>query len=67
MSFARKAEAAHTIIFAAGDFQLCAYRASWDRSFLLRKPITLAQATLVAQRFGVSIEDIMRDREVVSE
>jgi hypothetical protein len=26
-----------------------------------------AQATLVAQRFGVSIEDIARDREIVSE
>jgi hypothetical protein len=32
-----------------------------------RTPITLAQATLVAQRFGVSIEDIARDREIVSE
>jgi hypothetical protein len=32
-----------------------------------RKPITLAQATLVAQRFGVSIEDVTRDREIVSE
>jgi hypothetical protein len=32
-----------------------------------RKPITLGQAALVAQRFGVSIEDITRDREMVSE
>jgi hypothetical protein len=32
-----------------------------------RKPITQAQATLTAQRFGVSIEDITRDREIVSE
>jgi hypothetical protein len=32
-----------------------------------RQPITQAQATLVAQRFGVSIEDITRDREIVSE
>jgi hypothetical protein len=32
-----------------------------------RKPITLGQAALVAQRFGVSIEDITRDREIVSE
>jgi hypothetical protein len=32
-----------------------------------RKPISLAQATLVAQRFGVTIEDITRDREVVLE
>ena len=32
-----------------------------------REPITVAQATLVAQRFGVSIEDIARDREIVLE
>jgi hypothetical protein len=32
-----------------------------------RQPITLAQAALVAQRLGVSIEDITRDREIVSE
>ncbi|MET0720952.1 MAG: hypothetical protein ABWY64_08975, partial [Tardiphaga sp.] len=32
-----------------------------------RKPITLEQATMVAQRLGVSIEDITRDREIVSE
>jgi hypothetical protein len=32
-----------------------------------RKPITLEQATLVARRFGVSIEDIRRNREIVSE
>ena len=32
-----------------------------------RKPITLAHATLVAQRFGVSIDEITRDREIVSE
>ena len=32
-----------------------------------RAPITLAQATLVAQCFGVSIEDVTRDREIVSE
>jgi hypothetical protein len=32
-----------------------------------RMPITPAQATLVAQRFGVSLEDITRDREIVSE
>ena len=32
-----------------------------------RQPITLAQATLVAQHFGVSIEDIVRDREMASE
>jgi hypothetical protein len=32
-----------------------------------QKPITQAQATLVAQRLGTSIEDITRDREIVSE
>src|SRR5512132_3500076 len=32
-----------------------------------RTPITLAQATLVAQCLGTSIEDITRDREIVSE
>ena len=32
-----------------------------------RKPITLEQATLVARRFGVSIEDITRNREIVPE
>ena len=32
-----------------------------------RKPITLEQATLVARRFGVRIEDITRNREIVSE
>jgi hypothetical protein len=32
-----------------------------------RTPITLGQAALVAQRFGVSTEDITRDREIVSE
>jgi hypothetical protein len=30
-----------------------------------RKPITLAQAARLAQCFGVSIEDITRDREIV--
>jgi hypothetical protein len=32
-----------------------------------RQPITLAQATLVAQRFGGSVDEITRDREIVSE
>jgi hypothetical protein len=32
-----------------------------------RQPITLAQATLVAQRFGVSVDEITHDREIVSE
>jgi hypothetical protein len=32
-----------------------------------QQPITLAQVTLLAQGFGVSIEDITRDREIVSE
>jgi hypothetical protein len=31
-----------------------------------RKLITLAQATLVAQRFGVRNEDITRDRKILS-
>src|SRR5262249_40119041 len=30
-----------------------------------RKPITLSQATMVAKRFGVTIEEIVRGREVV--
>jgi hypothetical protein len=30
-----------------------------------RGPITYAQATMVAQRFGVAVEDIVRGREVV--
>jgi hypothetical protein len=30
-----------------------------------RKPITLAQATMLAERFGVAIEDIVCGREVV--
>jgi len=29
------------------------------------KPITLAQATMLAMRFGVAIEEIVRGREVV--
>jgi hypothetical protein len=29
------------------------------------EPITLAQAALVAQHLGTSIEDITRDREIV--
>jgi hypothetical protein len=32
-----------------------------------RQPITLAEATLVAQRFGVSVDEITRDREIVPE
>jgi hypothetical protein len=32
-----------------------------------RKPITLGQAALVARCLGASIEDITRDREIVSE
>jgi hypothetical protein len=32
-----------------------------------RKPITLEQATMVAKRFGVSVDEITRDREIVSE
>ena len=32
-----------------------------------RKPITLEQATMLAKRFDVSIEDITRDREIVPE
>jgi hypothetical protein len=32
-----------------------------------RQPITLAQATLVAQRLGVSVDEITRDREIVPE
>jgi hypothetical protein len=30
-------------------------------------PITLAQAALVARCLGASIEDITRDREIISE
>jgi len=30
-----------------------------------RKPITLSQAAMVAKRFGVAIEEIVRGREVV--
>jgi hypothetical protein len=30
-----------------------------------REPITLSQATMVAKRFGVAIEEILRGREVV--
>ena len=36
-------------------------------SWATRKPITQAQATVVAQLFDVSIEDITRDREIVSD
>ena len=32
-----------------------------------RQPLTLAQATLVAQRFGVSVDEITGDREIVPE
>jgi len=32
-----------------------------------RKPITLSQATMVAKRFGVAIEEIVRGREVVDQ
>jgi hypothetical protein len=32
-----------------------------------RKPITLEQATMVAKLFGVSVDEITRDREIVSE
>jgi hypothetical protein len=32
-----------------------------------RNPITLEQATMVAKRFGVSVDEITRDREIVSE
>jgi hypothetical protein len=32
-----------------------------------RQPITLAQANMVAKRFGVSVDEITRDREIVSE
>ena len=31
-----------------------------------RKPITLEQATMVAKLFGVSVDEITRDREIVS-
>jgi hypothetical protein len=30
-----------------------------------RKPITLEQATMVAKRFGVSVDEITRNREIV--
>jgi hypothetical protein len=30
-----------------------------------RKPITLELATMVAKRFGVSVDEITRDREIV--
>jgi hypothetical protein len=32
-----------------------------------RKPITVEQATMVANLFGVSVDEITRDREIVSE
>ena len=32
-----------------------------------REPITLSQATMVAKRFGVAIEEILRGREVVDD
>jgi hypothetical protein len=32
-----------------------------------REPITLSQATMVAKRFGVAIEEIVRGREVVDQ
>jgi hypothetical protein len=32
-----------------------------------RQPITLAQANMVAKRFGVSVDEITRDREIVPE
>jgi len=32
-----------------------------------REPITLAQATMLAKRFGVAIEEIVRGREVVDQ
>jgi hypothetical protein len=32
-----------------------------------REPITLSQATMVAKRFGVAIEEILRGREVVDQ
>jgi hypothetical protein len=32
-----------------------------------RKPITLSQATMVAKRFGVAIEEILHGREVVDQ
>ena len=32
-----------------------------------RKPITLSQATMVAKRFGVAIEEILRGREVMDQ
>jgi hypothetical protein len=32
-----------------------------------RKPITRSQASMVAKRFGVAIEEIMRGREIVDE
>jgi hypothetical protein len=32
-----------------------------------KKPITLAQATMLAKRFGVAIEEIVRGREVVDQ
>jgi hypothetical protein len=31
------------------------------------KPITLEQATMVAKRLGVSVDEIVRDREIVPE
>jgi hypothetical protein len=32
-----------------------------------KKPITLSQATMVAKRFGIAIEEIVRGREVVDQ
>jgi hypothetical protein len=32
-----------------------------------RQPITLAQANMVAKRFGVSVDEITRDREIMPE
>ena len=32
-----------------------------------KKPITLSQATMVAKRFGVAIEEIVRGRQVVDQ
>ena len=110
MSFARKGEAAHTIIFAAEPFPIvrlpgepgsvlftdtyaaalratnlegftalrkqmhekrsCRFelpttQAVW--SWANRKQMTLEQATMVAKLFAVSVDEITRDREIVSE
>ena len=46
-------------------FELPTTQAVW--SWANRKPMTLEQATMVAKLFAVSVDEITRDREIVSE